>query len=96
MCIRDSAHPRSLAVTNDGDTVDGDETVFVTEFFGQPRLDAPAGTLGVDIAREGLVYRFNAGSGVLAPPVALPPPEDSGFVEACPLYPSDPADQKNG
>lgn len=76
------AHPRSLAVTNDGDTVDGDETVFVTEFFGQPRLDAPAGTLGVDIAREGLVYRFNAGSGVLAPPVALPPLEDSGFVDA--------------
>jgi hypothetical protein len=76
------AHPRGIAVTNDGDTVDGDETVFVTEFFGQPRLDTPGGTVGVDVAREGLVYRFNAGSGVLATPVTLPPLEDSGFVDA--------------
>lgn len=77
------AHPRAVAVTNDGDTVDGDETVYVTEFFGQGRTaGVREGTVGIDEAREGLIYRFNAGTGVADAPVTLPPLEDSGFVDS--------------
>ncbi|MEZ4392481.1 MAG: hypothetical protein R3A48_15440 [Polyangiales bacterium] len=76
------AHPRALSVTNDGDLDDGDETVYVADFFGQPISPAPVGVVGIDVAREGLVYRFAAGSGVASDPIALPPLEDTGFVDS--------------
>jgi YVTN family beta-propeller protein len=77
------AHPRAIAVSNDGDLSDADETVYVTEFFGQPRRGGvPDGVVGIDVAREGVVYRFNAGSGVAAEPIGLAPVEDTGFVDS--------------
>lgn len=77
------AHPRAITVTNSGDTVDGDETVYVTEFFGQSRPSGvPQGAVGIDIAREGIVYRFSAGTGVTGDPITLPPLEDTGFVDS--------------
>lgn len=70
------AHPRAIVVTNDLDTDEGDETVYVTEFFAQT-IDSslfstlPAGEAALDVNRGGLVYRFNTGSGAIAAPINL-------------------------
>ena len=77
------AHPRSLVVTNDGDADDGDETVYVTEFFSQARADdLPEDDSRFDVGRQGVVYRFNAGSWEVGEPITLAPVEDTGFVDS--------------
>lgn len=77
------AHPRAIAVTNDGDMDDADETVYVTEFFGQARLDTlPADDSAFDVAKEGLVYRFAAGSLAVAAPIVIAPVADTGFLDS--------------
>lgn len=78
------AHPRALVVTNDGDGEDGDETVFVTEFFSQARTAGiiPTDDSAFDLNRQGLVYRYNAGSGTVAAPIALSPVTDTGFRDS--------------
>jgi YVTN family beta-propeller protein len=53
------AHPRSLAVTNDGDADDGDETLVVTEYFAQRKIPEAADGSNADIAQVGLVYRVS-------------------------------------
>ncbi len=76
------AHPRALVVTNDGDGDDADETVFVTEFFSQARTTGvPTDDSAFDLNRQGLVYRYNAGSGTVAAPVTLAPVADTGFPD---------------
>ncbi|NUQ78070.1 MAG: beta-propeller fold lactonase family protein [Polyangiaceae bacterium] len=50
------AHPRSVAITNDGDADDADETVFVTEFFAQRTAAESADGKNADINKKGLVY----------------------------------------
>ncbi len=70
------AHPRAIVVTNDGDTDDADETVYVTEFFAQyvaPGTTLPSGEARLDVERRGLVYRFNAGTGVAGDAINLQP-----------------------
>jgi YVTN family beta-propeller protein len=62
------AHPRAVAVTDDGDGDDADETVYVTELFSQAG-DPSAGNLDAD--RRALVYRFEARDLTLRAPVAL-------------------------
>lgn len=53
------AHPRSLAVTNDGDHEDGDETIVVTEYFAQRKVAEAADGSNADVAQVGLVYRVS-------------------------------------
>jgi YVTN family beta-propeller protein len=77
-------NPRAVAVTNDGDTDDSDETLIVTEFFGEPSDDpsCPNGGSEVcDVGRAGRVRLY--GLGDLAPqaPIILRP-LDSGFAPA--------------
>lgn len=51
------AHPRALAVTDDGDNDDLDETLYATEFFAQPLVGGgPGGPDDLDHSRVGLVY----------------------------------------
>jgi YVTN family beta-propeller protein len=71
------AHPRSIAITNDGDDDDTDETIVVTEWFAQ-RI-APEGTNGADAdnAKKGLVYTIDARGDVTL--VDLPNVVDTGF-----------------
>jgi YVTN family beta-propeller protein len=72
-------HPRGLAMTNDGDGDDADETVFVSNFFSVPvfsRLD------GEDDSKIGNVFFFDVrdergGRGIQVRPMA-----DSGFKAA--------------
>ena len=59
------AHPRAIVITNNGDAVDSDETVYVTEFFAQQTaagVTLPTDISRTDIDHRGLVYYFNAGT----------------------------------
>jgi YVTN family beta-propeller protein len=68
--------PRAIAVTNNGDQSDADETIVVPSFYGEP-----IGTEATDASRQGRVHLYAAsdlhetGSIVLAP-------RDSGFAPA--------------
>ncbi len=74
------AHPRSLVVTNNGDSNDADETVYVTEFFSQARTTGvPTDDSAFDVGRQGVVYRFNAGTGAVGSLITLGPTADTGF-----------------
>ncbi len=74
------AHPRAIAVTNDGDTDDTDETIVVTEWFAQ--RTGPEGTNGADAdtSKKGLVYAFGYDD-TSAEAIDLPPVADTGFVD---------------
>jgi YVTN family beta-propeller protein len=73
------AHPRALAVTNDGDADEADEALYVTEFFAQRRsTPGPTGIERFDQSHVGVVYRYTLGARALvATPLA--PAADMGF-----------------
>jgi DNA-binding beta-propeller fold protein YncE len=76
-------NPRAVAVTNDGDGDDDDETLVVTEFYGEPNPDiegCPSGNSEVcDTGRLGRLRRYNVGD--LLPQQAIVfEPLDSGFA----------------
>jgi YVTN family beta-propeller protein len=77
-------NPTALAITNDGDDDDADETVFVTQIFAEldPNFVDPFGVGGEmrDLGKRGVVQAFPTGSA--NPPVSkitLSPIADSGF-----------------
>ncbi len=76
-------NPRAVAVTNNGDTNDNDETVVVTEFYGEPNPDVsqcPNGNAeACDTGRIGRVRLYNAGTLAPLAPITFNP-IDSGFV----------------
>ncbi len=77
------AHPRSLVVTNNGNGDDSDETVYVTEFFSQARnAGVPTDDSAFDVGRQGVVYRFNAGTGAVGSLIYLGPTTDTGFRDS--------------
>ncbi|HWO14725.1 MAG TPA: hypothetical protein VNN80_34720, partial [Polyangiaceae bacterium] len=53
------AHPRSIAITNDGDYDDGDEYLYVTEYFGQQTEEIDADGANADELKVGLVYAID-------------------------------------
>lgn len=72
------AHPRSVAVTNNKDDNENDESVFVTEFFAQQKEAlAPTG-VNADIAKQGFVYRISLKDQSVTM-VPLPPITDIGI-----------------
>ena len=74
--------PRAIAVTNDGDSDDTDETVFVALFFGQLRPGKTFLEEGQDDQREGRVVAISAATNTVlgAPnPIALAPQFVTGF-----------------
>jgi DNA-binding beta-propeller fold protein YncE len=77
------AHPRALAITDDGDTSDEGEILYATEFFSQPILDTTS--TDPDEQRQGFVYAINLDTGQLRQqdqnPIALAP-VDTGFDDA--------------
>lgn len=74
------AHPRAIAITNDGDAQDDDETVVVTEWFAQrTEPEAPNGA-NADTSKKGLLYRFPTAGGAPST-LDLPPVADTGFVD---------------
>lgn len=77
--------PRALAVTNDGDTDDSDETLLITEYYGEPNPNVsgcPNGTAEVcDTGRVGRVRRYNVSNYAPQSPILFNP-IDSGFAPA--------------
>jgi DNA-binding beta-propeller fold protein YncE len=74
--------PRAVAITNDGDSDDTDETVFVAMFYAQLRPGKTFLEEGQDDQREGRVVAFNALSfEPLGPPNPIPlgPIANTGF-----------------
>ena len=72
--------PRSIAVTNNYDTDDTDETVFVAMFFGQLRAGKTALHEGQDDQREGRVVVIPAATNIpQATPIVLGPQTSTGF-----------------
>lgn len=51
------AHPRSIAITNNGDASDTDEIAYVTEFFGQATQAEASNGSNSDTRKTGIVYR---------------------------------------
>jgi DNA-binding beta-propeller fold protein YncE len=77
------AHPRALVVTNNGNGDDADETLYVTEFFSQARTSGvPSDDSAFDVGRQGVVYRVNAGSGMVQGLITLGPTADTGFRDS--------------
>ncbi len=74
------AHPRSIAVTNDGDEDDTDETILITEWFAQRIAPEGANGANADTSKQGVVYRVAYGE-TTASIVDLPPVADTGFVD---------------
>ncbi len=50
------AHPRSIAITNNGDKVDTDETMIITEYYAQRKDALAADFSNADAAKQGVVY----------------------------------------
>ncbi|HVJ14810.1 MAG TPA: hypothetical protein VM686_05190, partial [Polyangiaceae bacterium] len=76
------AHPYALAISDDGDDDDTDETLYATEFFSQPLPGVPesADLSHVDKNRQGFVYTMRlTGHAEAAIPIA--PVEATGFVD---------------
>ncbi|HSO36776.1 MAG TPA: hypothetical protein VLT33_29825 [Labilithrix sp.] len=72
------AHPRSVAITNNTDELENDESVFVTEFFAQQKEALAANGANADVARQGFVYRINLKDKAVSM-VPLPPIADMGI-----------------
>ncbi len=78
------ARPYAVVVTNDGDLDDADETILVTEFYGQ---DIPGAVFAGDVAffdsnREGYVYRVDSGTEVPGAAIPIAPITDTGLLDA--------------
>jgi YVTN family beta-propeller protein len=79
-------NPTAIAITNDGDNDDADETVFVTQIFAELNPDFNDPTFNGngearDLGKQGVVQAFPAGNA--NPPItkiALKPLADSGFI----------------
>jgi YVTN family beta-propeller protein len=96
-------NPTAIAITNDGDNDDTDETVFVTQIFAEldPTFVDPFDLGGEvrDLGKRGVVHAFPAGNA--NPPITkitLSPLSDSGFTATrsnfCPsTHPAHIADQ---
>lgn len=68
------AHPYAIAVTNDGDSSDEDERVFITEYFSQAKLsNIPSDDTQFELGRQGIVYQFDISTQTLGPLIYLAP-----------------------
>jgi YVTN family beta-propeller protein len=71
-------NPFAVAVTNDGDKDDGDETVLVTQFFAERIPDGPGEV--ADDGKQGVVQTFPVGSLTPVTRITLGPLADVGFT----------------
>jgi YVTN family beta-propeller protein len=82
--------PFAIAVTNDGDKDDADETVFVTQFFAELVPDGPGESF--DDGKQGVVQAFPAGALTPVTKIVLAPLADSGFTADRTKFCRDPQD----
>jgi cytochrome c peroxidase len=75
------AHPRAMVITNNGDTVEKDESILVTEFYAQTIAPMKADGSNANSTRAGVVYKVPL-STLTPSTIQLPPLEKMGFVDA--------------
>lgn len=75
------AHPRSIAITNDGDTEDDDEKVYVTEYFAQRIAPEGANGADADTSKKGLLYAIRTADHAVKT-IDLSPLADTGFKDS--------------
>ncbi|MBS2029299.1 MAG: hypothetical protein JST54_15465 [Deltaproteobacteria bacterium] len=76
------AHPRGIAITNNGDASDADETVYVTEWFAVRTAPENAADLAAsDTNWKGLLYKVPVATATPTT-IDLPPVTDTGFKDA--------------
>src|SRR5262245_32161052 len=68
--------PRGIAITNDGDADDNDETAYVTQFLSLPKVP---GIDGPDDSKIGLVTALSTATDSVVDTVRLNPLADTGF-----------------
>lgn len=74
------AHPRSVAITNDGNANEDDESIYVTEYFAQ-RTEAEADDgANADVAKSALVYKVKLADKSVST-IRLAPIADMGFKD---------------
>jgi YVTN family beta-propeller protein len=79
------AHPRGIAITNNGDASDDDETVLVTEWAAQRTGPEDATGTNSDHNWKGLLYKVDVGTGTASsvdlPPIGKNAGETTGFKD---------------
>ncbi|MBV9949801.1 MAG: hypothetical protein JOZ69_23370, partial [Myxococcales bacterium] len=75
------AHPRAIAITNNGDAVEDDETIYATEFYAQQKQPLDGHAANADTSRVGLVYKIPLAATKTASIIELPPMADMGFQD---------------
>jgi DNA-binding beta-propeller fold protein YncE len=74
------AHPRAVAITNNGDTVESDETIYVTEYFAQQKMPLASDASNADTARVGVLYKIPLATKVVSL-IEIPALADMGFQD---------------
>ena len=75
------AHPRSVAITNNGDANEDDESIYVTEYFAQ-RVEAEADNgANADVAKNAVVYKVKLSDKSVST-IRLAPLADIGFKDS--------------
>jgi len=74
------AHPRSVAISHNGDANDDDEAVYVTEYYAQRTARETDNGSNSDVAKEGLVYKIAIRDKSVST-IALAPLSDMGFKD---------------
>jgi YVTN family beta-propeller protein len=75
------AHPRSIIISNDLDDSDEDESLYVTEYFGQQAEAAAADGSNADTRNVGILYKVALATGTVKT-IRLSPLSDMGFKDA--------------
>lgn len=71
------SHPRNVAITNNGDKIEDDETMYVTEFYAQQKAPLAADGSNADENKVGILYKIKLSD--TKPTVIELPPVDVGF-----------------
>lgn len=75
------AHPYAITISDDGDTDDDDEVVYVTEYFSQNRTTGlPTDNSLFDLGRQGVVYHFDVATQTGR--IITLAPKNTGFTDS--------------
>jgi YVTN family beta-propeller protein len=77
--VQVGGNPAAIAITNDNDSDDTDETVFVTQFYAVLRAGAD-GSEGRDTGKQGVVRAFTVANTTNIATITLSPLANSGFT----------------
>lgn len=75
------AHPRSIAITNNGNSIDDDENAYVTDFYAHQKVPLTADGSNADVAKAAVVYQISVKDPTKVKLIELPPMADMGFKD---------------